>query len=160
MLKTILLRFVLPLLLLAAGATLVATPFIDRLLGEWFQSDTQTRANMLMSTMSEPLNKLIEQNNQGELGAYLRRVTNDERLLIIQLCRPDGTPLLMSGAPPAGVNCAASAADDTPSRVVSTPGGSLLVSRYPVGRAASGDYALLVHDLSFADRRRLAVRDY
>jgi trehalose 6-phosphate synthase len=154
------LRFVLPLLLLAAGATLVATPFIDRLLSNWFQSDTQTRANILMSSMSEPLNKLIEQNNQSELGAYVRRMTNDERLLLIQLCHPDGTPLLVSGAAPAGANCAASASAETPSRVVSTPGGSLLVSRYPVGKESSGDYALLVHDLSFADRRRLAVRDY
>ena len=29
-----------------------------------------------------------------------------------------------------------------------------------MGKPASGEYALLVHDLSFADRRRLAVRDY
>ena len=53
---------------------------------------------MLMGSLSEPLNKLIEQNNQGELVAYLRRVTNDERLLIIQLCRADGTPLVNAGA--------------------------------------------------------------
>jgi len=160
MLKTILLRFVLPLLLLAGGATLVATPFIDKLLGEWFQSDTQTRANILMGSMSEPLNKLIEQGSQAELAAYLRRVTSDERLLVVELCHAEGTPLVVSGAPPAGVNCAASAADQAPSRVVSTPGGSLLISRYAVGKATSGDFALLVHDLSFADRRRLAVRDY
>jgi len=114
MLKTILLRFVLPLLLLAGGATLVATPFIDKLLGEWFQSDTQTRANILMGSMSEPLNKLIEQGNQAELAAYLRRVTSDERLLVVELCHAEGTPLVVSGAPPAGVNCAASAADQAP----------------------------------------------
>jgi trehalose 6-phosphate synthase len=162
MLKTILLHVAVPLLLLAAAATLVVTPFLDRLLAEWFRTDTEMRASIIIRSIADPLGRLLGEGDSAELGSYLRRVASDERLIDVQICRPDGTVVAVSGAVPAGAGCGAarSAIGEGAGRLVMTAAGSVLVSRFALGRQGSGEYALLVHDLSFADSRRSAMHDY
>ena len=77
-------------------------------------------------------------------------------------CRPDGQTIYQTDRTPAQVNCASGVASIEPaSRVLRTPQGTVHIARYDL-QAADGQPALvlLVHDMSFIDRRYTKARDY
>jgi trehalose 6-phosphate synthase len=160
MLKTILLRFAAPVVLLAAFSTLVLMPFIDRLITEWFSRDVQLRAAVVMKSMEEPISRLAAEADRAALERYLQRVTTDERLLGVAVCDVDGATLVATARLPPGVGCPAAGATPPDAELVTTPAGSVQVSRFEVQGSGPAATMLIAHDLSFADRRRSTVRDY
>jgi trehalose 6-phosphate synthase len=160
MLKTVLLRLALPVLVLAAATTLIAMPFIDRLVMEWFRGDVELRAALVMKSTEGTVKELLARNRRAELGAYLERVTGDERLLAVHVCGADGRTIVATRFAPPGVTCEVAAGSTAASQLVTTAKGTVQVSRFPVPGAPPGGFVLIAHDLSFADRRRSTVRDY
>lgn len=161
MLKTILVRFAAPVVLLAALSTLVLMPFIDRLITEWFSRDVQLRAALVMKSMEEPISRLVADADFGALERYLQRVTTDERLLGVAVCAADGSTLVATARLPSGIACPGPSAVAPPeAELVTTPAGSVQVSRFAVQGDGPAATMLIAHDLSFADRRRSTVRDY
>jgi trehalose 6-phosphate synthase len=163
--RALLLRVVLPVILLAAIATLVATPFIDRLLNEWFLSDLDLRANVIMKSLEEPLPRLLVKERRKQLEAYLGHVSNDERLRAILVCRDDGGTEYSTPQPPPGVQCEAAlnaiGERDGTSRTIRTRAGQLQVSSFPIfGAEDESLHVELVQDLGFANRRRSTARSY
>lgn len=164
MLKSFILRFALPVLALAALATVVAMPVIDRLLSEWFRGDVQLRAGVVMKSLETPLVRLLASGDRAELSRYLEAVTADERLVAILVCRADGTLEFSTPRVPRGVGCppqdpASTELQPTP---LATSAGPILISRFALPVPALGERfdVLIAHDLGFADRRRSSVRDY
>ena len=84
-------RFVLPVALASCVVAFFGLPYIQRLLAEWFTADVELRAQLVMHTMEGPLTELVEQGNETRLHGYLAKMTADERLLAVLVCRPDGT---------------------------------------------------------------------
>lgn len=160
MFKTVLLRFALPVVVLAAIATLVAMPFIDRLITEWFRGDVELRAALVMKSTEGTVAQLVARGAQSELAEYLERVTGDERLVAIHVCAADGRTVVATMRSPPGVTCSAESLATPEGSLVTTPQGSVLVSRFPVAGASPPAFMLIAHDLSFADRRRSTARDY
>ena len=91
MLRSIIIRSVLPLLLAAGTVAYFGLPYIDRLLTQWFRSDVELRAQLLMSSMQEVLPVFMAKNDQTGLRRYVVRIAADQRLLGLIICRPDGT---------------------------------------------------------------------
>ena len=60
MFRSVLLRFVLPVALASCVVAYIGLPYIQRLLAEWFRSDVEMRAQLLMHTMEEPITELVE----------------------------------------------------------------------------------------------------
>jgi trehalose 6-phosphate synthase/phosphatase len=160
LLKTVLLRFALPVIVLAATATLIAMPFIDRLITEWFRGDVELRAALVMKSTEGPVAQLLERDARGELAAYLDRVAGDERLVAIHVCTADGHTLVATPRSPPGVTCSAGAIAAPAGGLVTSPQGSVQVSRFPIPGTSPEAFMLIAHDLSFADRRRSTARDY
>ena len=161
MLKTLLWRFALPTILAIAGATWVAAPHVESMLTEWFGTDIALRARLVMSSIEDPLAELVDKRSPTRLKQFLSKVTADERLLGVLVCRPDGKPIFETEAVPAQITCAL--AEGVPSRanqIIHTPKGSVHVARFDTATASGSPFhTLIVHDLSFVDRRQIKARD-
>ena len=162
MLRTLFWRFALPVLVTLSVGAWIAVPYVERMLTEWFRTDVEMRAKVVMNTMGETLPTLLDRSELPRLRRFLSKVTEDERLLAVLACRPDGQTLYQTDRTPPQVTCATgTAASEPASRVLRTPQGTVHVARYDL-QAADGQPAvvLLVHDMSFIDRRYTKARDY
>lgn len=161
MLRSILIRLVLPVVLASCVVAFVALPYMDNLLGDWFRGDIEMRAQLVMSSMRQPVSELVAKNDLGQLSKYLSAITADKRLLAIAICRPDGRPIVETQTTPVAVSCNAEAESTGPAeQVVHLPSGSVEISRFDFDSAKPPYRVLLVHDLSFVDRRQRTARDF
>jgi len=156
------LRFVLPVAFASCVVAYFGLPYIERLLAEWFRSDVELRAQLVMHSMEEPVTDLVEKGNEARLRAYLAKVTADERLLAVLICRPDGSTIYKSERAPASISCNDSGGPKpAASRIVQLVSGSVQVSRFDFDAADPTPFrVLMLHDLSFVDRRQRKARDF
>ncbi len=96
MFRSVMLRFVLPVAFASCVVAYFGLPYIERLLAEWFRSDVELRAQLVMHSMEEPITELVEKGNESRLRTYLAKITADERLLAILVCRSNGSTLFRS----------------------------------------------------------------
>jgi trehalose 6-phosphate synthase len=162
MFRSIMLRFVLPVALASCVVAYFGLPYIQRLLAEWFRSDVELRAQLVMHTMADPLTEVIGSGDPVRLRGYLAKVTGDERLLAILVCRPNGTTIMRTERTPPAISCESNAAKfPVETRVVEVPSGSVQVSRFDFDSAQPTPFrVLMLHDLSFVDRRQRTARDF
>jgi trehalose-6-phosphate synthase len=162
MFRSVLLRFVLPVALASCVVAYFGLPYIQRLLTEWFRSDVELRAQLLMHSMEEPITDLVERGNEARLRTYLAKIAADERLLAILVCRPDGSTIFKSERIPSAITCETEGGIATAaSRIVQLPTGSVQVSRFDFDNAQPRAFrVLMLHDLSFVDRRKRTARDF
>jgi trehalose-6-phosphate synthase len=160
--RSVVLRIVLPLALASCVVAYLGLPYIQRLLAEWFSADVEARAQLVMHTVEDPLAELIGQGNDVHLRNYLAKMTVDERLLGLLVCRPDGTTIAKSERTPPAISCE----EDgklTPfsAGIVQLPSGSVEVSRFDFDAARPTPYrVVMLSDLSFVDRRQRTARDF
>jgi trehalose 6-phosphate synthase len=162
MFRTLFWRFAVPVLVALSVGAWFAVPYVDRMLTEWFRTDVDMRARVVMNSMGETLPTLLDRSELPRLRRFLAKVTEDERLLAVLACRPNGQAIYQTDRTPAQVSCALAALPDEPaSRVLRTPAGSVHLARFDL-TAADGQpvVVLLVHDMSFIDRRQTRARDY
>ncbi len=160
MFRSVMLRFVLPVALASCVVAYVGLPYIQRLLAEWFRSDVELRAQLVMRSMEDPITDLVEKGNETRLRAYLAKTAADERLLAILICRPNGTTIFKSERTPAAISCEG-VEGATSSRILQLPSGSVQLSSFAFDMAEPMPFrVLLLHDLSFVDRRQRTARDF
>jgi trehalose 6-phosphate synthase len=160
MFRSVLLRFVLPVALASCVVAYIGLPYVQRLLAEWFRSDVEMRAQLLMHTMEEPITDLVEKGNETRLRAYLAKTAADERLLAILICRPNGQTIFKSERTPTAIACDASTGENS-SHILQLPSGSVQLSSFAFDSAEPTPFRVLIlHDLSFVDRRQRTARDF
>ncbi len=162
MFRSMMLRFVLPVALASCVVAYFGLPYIERLLAEWFRSDVELRAQLVMHSVEEPITDLVEFGTDVRLRAYLTKLAADERLLAILVCRPNGTTIFRSDRTPSTIACDPEGiSDPARSRILQLPSGSVQVSRFDFDGAQPKPFrVLMLHDLSFVDRRQRTARDF
>jgi trehalose-6-phosphate synthase len=162
MFRSIMLRFVLPVALASCVVAYFGLPYIQRLLAEWFRSDVELRAQLVMHSMEEPITDLVENGSEARLRVYLAKIATDERLLAILICRPNGTTIFRSERTPAAISCDGEGnVNPARSRIMQLPSGSVQISRFDYDTATPKPFrVLMLHDLSFVDRRQRTARDF
>src|SRR5471032_1431867 len=105
MFRSVMLRFVLPVAFASCVVAYFGLPYIERLLAEWFRSDVELRAQLVMHSMEEPITDLVEKGNESRLRSYLAKITSDERLLAIFVCRTNGSTIFKTERAPAAISC-------------------------------------------------------
>ena len=85
------LRFLVPLVIILAGTAYLAVPLMDRLTLRWFARDLDMRGTLVANALSESL--LDEETRGRKLQAIFDRTVQDERLVAIGWCSPDGQVL-------------------------------------------------------------------
>ena len=131
MFRSALVRLVLPVALASCVVAYFGLPYIDKLLTEWFLGDIEMRAQLLMSSMQQPVSELVAKDDQAKLRHYSAHITADKRLLAIAVCRPSGSTIVRTDMMPAAVSCELeSKANEAAERTVSLPSGSVQISRF------------------------------
>ena len=162
MFRSVILRIVLPLALASCVVAYFGLPYIQRLLAEWFSADVEARAQLVMQTVEDPLAELIDQGSDMRLRNYLAKMTADERLLGVLVCRPDGATIAKSERTPPAISCEGEGkAKPFSASIVQLPSGSVEVSRFDFDAARPTPYrVVMLSDLSFVDRRQRTARDF
>jgi len=156
------LRFLVPLVLTLVAAVYLALPLLDRVTLGQFGRDLDLRGEVVADALAEAIAKALADPKDARLQALLDNTARDERLRAVGLCAPDGRLLRRSARFPASLSCGQArrvAARADP--MLHIEGGSMHVRMYRVNGAAGpvGDLVLL-HDMSFIERRSLETRQY
>ena len=160
--QRLLLRYALPALAAILIVALAGVPYIDRMLAGWFRSDVETRTSLVMKSMEEPLVDLLGAGDLVKLRAYLNRIAGSERLVGILLCRPSGAEVARTEGVDRAINCRQGAGTPDGGRIeTGTSAGRIGLFRYAlqVGEGPA-HHVLLVHDLSYIDRRQTRARTF
>ena len=156
------LRFLLPLALAMLALAYVAVPLVDSLTLRWFMRDLDIRAGVIGRALEEPVLDAIEGQAWTRLDAQLERVAGDERLLALAVCSPDGQMLRKTRLAPPELNCrSAQQLPEGESQMLPLPRGPVHLATLALQRgSANAGTLLLVHDMSFIERRSQDTRRY
>ncbi len=157
------LRFVLPLVALLALLASAAIPLVDRLTFRWFAKDLDLRASLVARAIERPIADLVAANDTTGLRALFGRIIEDERLFAVAYCAAPSADPIATATMPSDIRCGEPREKDGAlgGRIVVEATGRLLVSTRSLvpGDPARGA-VVLVHDMSFADRRSVETRRY
>jgi trehalose 6-phosphate synthase len=156
------LRFLLPLIVTLVAAAYLALPLMDRLTWRWFARDLNSRGALIANTLADSIAEVPPELRERRLGGLFERVIRDERVFAIGLCSADDRLLKRSTGYPEALGC--KTAREVAARAdprVRLEGGSVHVGLQPLqgGGAQEGDLVLL-HDMSYIERRSLDTRRY
>ena len=156
------LRFIIPLLLALAAVAYGILPLVDRLTVRWFVRDLDVRATLIANTVQEPLEDLIRTGNRPRMLQFFTRITQDERVYAVGYCPSPLDPPLATPTTPSTVACGDLDRFSIPGHhVLDSPNGPLHVAVRPlVAETAPGGRLVLLHDMSFVERRSAETRQY
>jgi trehalose 6-phosphate synthase len=156
------LRFIIPLLLVLAAVAYAMLPLVDRLTVQWFVRDIDIRASLIANTVQEPVQELIRAGNRPKILQFFTRITADERVYAVGYCASPVDRPLATPAMPSEIVCGDLDRFSGPSaHLLNSPNGSLHVSVKPlITENAPGGNLVLVHDMSFVQRRSRETRQY
>jgi trehalose 6-phosphate synthase/phosphatase len=156
------LRFLLPLLAALGLAALAVVPLFDQLALRWFARDLSIRGAVVVNALSESVADAVDGDRPARLGPLFDRTAQDERLVAIGLCSSGDRWLVRSAGFPAALACgqARATALREPPRF-DLPSGPVHVGVFAVdAERASREVLVLLHDLSFIERRSADTRRY
>ncbi|MUV14699.1 trehalose-6-phosphate synthase [Lysobacter sp. HX-5-24] len=162
------LRFLLPLAAAMVVAAYVALPLIEKLTLRWFTRDISARAALVANALHDSTIDALASRDARRLVLLFDRTAQDERVFGIGLCGSDGGVFARSNAFPATLSCAdAKQTAGLGDPRITLPGGAVLISRHPLAATENSEIGLeptpeliLLHDLSFIERRSLDTRRY
>jgi len=156
------LRFIIPLVLALSALAYAAVPLIDNLTLRWFMRDLDIRAQLVANTLEEPLAELAGQQRTARMATLFSQAVRDERLFAIALCGPDGRILSRTPTFTGELKCTPPPSPgEVNGMVARTQTGPVYISRFPMaaGGVSTGTL-ILVHDMSFIERRGADTRRY
>ncbi|MBS1958168.1 MAG: trehalose-6-phosphate synthase [Bdellovibrionales bacterium] len=156
------LRFVLPLAFVLALVAYGVVPLVDAMTLRWFVRDLDIRSQLVSNTMQDPLGVMVRAKSDARIKSYFDRAIQDERLYAIGICDTAGKLLYKTNTFPKSLDCRSPELQDmTKSQKLQLPEGSLHVMTQPLD--ADGvliGKLVLIHDMSFIDRRSDSTRRY
>jgi len=163
-------RFIIALVFGLALLTWVASLLVYRTTRDWFEKDVSLRAQLAVSGARHSLLSHWKAEDSDALHALLAELTRDERILAAAACAKDLSPLATTADFPEQLGCRSVGAHVRQSgasgvvfvawkTVTSLPGGTVHVSAIPLlDQQQAVGFVVLVHDLSFIERREASVR--
>src|SRR3954465_5874021 len=157
------LRFVVPLALALAAIAYAVVPLVDRLTFQWFVRDLDARGALIAQTAQEPLSELMREPRgaRSRVQRYFERIMQGERIFAIGLCDRTGHLAFASPTYPQAVQCPPPDRREPTNWMLQLKDGPLHVSANPIaGDAGPLGSLVIVHDMSFAERRSADTKKY
>ena len=163
-------RFIIALVIGLALLTWAASLLVYRTTGNWFEKDVRLRAELAVNGARHGLLAHWTMEEREGLHALLAELTRDERILGAAACAGNLSLLAATEGFPAQFDCrtvgahvrqsAGSSTTWTAWRTVAAlPGGTVHISALPLlDQAEAVGFVVLVHDMSFIERREATVR--
>jgi trehalose 6-phosphate synthase len=156
------LRFLVPLLLTLVLAAVVALPLLDSLTLRWFARDLNTRGALVAAALSDAITEAQTDGKSWRIQQLFERSVRDERLVALALCGADSEMQRRTEGFPRALDCAEArrlSLQNDPR--LALEGGSVHVGVYALTPDnAQSDQLVLLHDMSFIDRRSADTRRY
>ena len=156
------LRFIAPLTIVLALLALALVPLVDALTLRWWVSDLETRSRLVANTMQEQLTQLVREGSGARVRQLFLRAIQDERLYALAYCNLDGQIVYKTPTYPLDLGCREIKGTGPDAHVLRQfPPGPLHVTWFalPTSGPQTGTL-VLVHDMSFVDRRSADTRKY
>jgi trehalose 6-phosphate synthase len=166
-------KFLVGLVLSLAILTWGTTVLVQRTTRRWFENDVRLRAELVVSGAREDLASRWNSADRRDIEKRLAEITRDERIMSAAACTSNFEMLASTPGFPAKFSCAdlgSHVLHATPSGTESwtpwhesstLPGGSVMVSAIPIeGDTQVIGFVILVHDLSYAERREDQTRRF
>jgi trehalose-6-phosphate synthase len=156
------LRFLIPLVVTLVAAAYLALPLMDQLTLRWFARDLNIRGALVTNALADSIAEAITDSRLPRLMSVFERAVQDERLVAIGLCSRDGALLRRTSSYPREFGCLdARNAAERPDPRLALAGGAVHVGVHEVhGDAGRVATLVLLHDMSFIDRRSQDTRRY
>ncbi|WP_341676662.1 trehalose-6-phosphate synthase [Niveibacterium sp. SC-1] len=153
-------RFILPLFAVLALVAYLAVPVVDRLALSWSRHDLDVRASLVARTLNERFSHQ-EDFDAPQLRRQLESITEDERLRAIAFCPDDGGKAIATHSFNETLSCerVAHQAEGRGS-TIEGEGGLLHVAVFTLHDGPRSGRLVLIHDMSFAERRTSETRKY
>ena len=156
------LRFIAPLAIALALLALALVPLADELMLRWWVSDLDVRSKLVANTMQDQLLDAVRTENGAAVRQLFTRDVQDERLYAIAYCNADGQLVYYTTTYPLALGCRELRGSGPDAHVLRQfPPGPLHVAWIAVpAQGARVGTLVLVHDMSFVDRRSADTRRY
>lgn len=158
------LRFIIPLALALTAIAYGIQPLVDRLALGWFSRDLEARSAFLANTLRQPLVEMVRDGDNGKLVAFFTNLSQDERLYAVGFCPGNKARPVATRTLPAEIRCddLARFSGTLASHRLSSDHGLLHVTVKPLADDGGRNLGelVLVHDMSFAERRSEETRKY
>ena len=157
------LRFIVPLALALAAIAYAVVPLVDRLTLQWFVRDLDIRTTLITNAIQEPLHDFVREGSRTRVLRFFERIITDERLFAIGFCDPGRKMIYRTAAFPASIGCAGDSPEAVvaESRLVNLQRGPIHVAIHRAeSEGAAYGYLVLVHDMSFVQRRSDDTKKY
>ena len=167
------LRFTLALVAGLALLTWATSVVVSRTARGWFERDMLLRAELAANGAHEALVSHWVPGHEAELRKVLVELTRDERVMAAAACGSDLALKAQTFDYPASLGCASLASGVRPdlaapasawaswAHVFPLPGGQAHVTAVPLVEAEQAlGFLVLVHDLSFVERREATTRRF
>ena len=144
------------LLGLAAVVVLIAamTQMASVIVDEWSQRDIELRARLVFRSIHERVMAGLAAKAAGiDLQPFFEQLVEDERLQALAFCDPDGGMLYATKDMPSSVHCPKPPLPKVDTFNVLHEEPPIAVALFPVSAKEGQGSLLVVHDLSFIDRR-------
>ena len=162
-------RFVLALVLGLGLLTIVAHQALLSTTRGWFEKDVRLRSQLAVESARRGLVTRWASHDRAGLAALLGDITRDERIMGAAVCGERGDFQVQTEGYPHGVDCHASVAMALEhgfdaagifSTTLELPGGRVQLSVFSLGEPSSPFTLVLLHDLSFMERREVTARNF
>ncbi|MFH0903090.1 MAG: trehalose-6-phosphate synthase [Pseudomonadota bacterium] len=167
------LRFTAALVVGLALITLIASLIVHRTTINWFEKDIRLRSQLAVNGARQGLVTHWNKEQPQELQEMLFEITRDERIMAAAACTPDHKLLTKTAEFPDAIECEGMGQTTQPVAssiarssaawydIASLPGGHVHVSAVPVvDRESVLGFVILLHDLSFIERRDAKARQF
>ena len=164
-------RWIVPLLVVLALLSWVATDVFIATSRRWFEHDVEGRARLALSGAHRDLVHAWRQGDTGGIAVVLGEISRDERIMSAAACGPDGSLVAATADYPAEFGCtqlgshvrpsaqAPAAQWSTWTQVAMLGKGSVNVCAQPmIDNGEPLGFVVLIHDLSYIDRRGAKTR--
>ena len=156
------LRFIAPLTIALALLALALVPLAEELTLRWWVNDLEIRSRLVANTIQEQLADMVRAGNGAGVRQLFNRDVQDERLYAIAFCDLQGHVVYSTATYPAALGCTEIRGTGSDAHVLRQfPPAPLHVTWFDI--PSSGERLgklVLVHDMSFVDRRSADTRRY
>ncbi len=139
---------------LLAALSLAAVPVSGSLVEGWLQRDVELRSRLAYTSIRGPVSRALADNDAGRLASILQGVAQDERILAVGLCDPDGVLRGATQLMPEDFSCeqAARTSSESFSNIMNEER-RVLVGSFPIETPSGAHYLTILHDLTFVSAR-------